>query len=126
MLLTGDARWDEVLSGLEAAGLLDGTGGIHVDVLKVQHHGSLRNSKPEFFQRVTADTYVISANGRYDNPDVDTLLWIVDAAQGRNLELIVTNVPPQVKTLLKKRPPDEHCYSVRTIPEGKHFVTVKV
>jgi beta-lactamase superfamily II metal-dependent hydrolase len=124
MLLTGDSRWDEVLSGLEAARVLDGEGRIHVDVLKVQHHGSMRNAKPEFFQRVTADKYVISANGRYDNPDVDTLLWIVDAAVGRTFEIIVTNVPTQVKTLLKRRPPKDYGYSLRTIPQGKHFVTV--
>ena len=124
MLLTGDSRWDEVLSGLETAGVLDRGGRIHVDVLKVQHHGSMRNSKPEFFRRVTANKYVISANGRYDNPDVDTLLWIVDAAKGRQFEMIVTNVPTQVKTLLKKRPPEEHGYSLRSIPEGKHFITV--
>jgi beta-lactamase superfamily II metal-dependent hydrolase len=124
ILLTGDSRWDEVLSGLETAGALDNESRIHVDVLKVQHHGSMRNSKPEFFQRVTANKYVISANGRYENPDVDTLLWIVDAANGRNFEMIVTNVPAQVKKLLKKRPPEEHGYSLKTIPKGKHFVTV--
>ena len=71
ILLTGDARGDFVLEGLKAAGALDGT--LHLDVLKVPHHGSSRDVEIEFFEQVTAEHYVISANGKYDNPDLDTL-----------------------------------------------------
>jgi beta-lactamase superfamily II metal-dependent hydrolase len=78
MLLTGDARGDYVLKGLEAAGLLN-KGKIDVDILKLPHHGSDRNTEKEFFEAVTADHYVISANGKYDNPDIDTLRWIAEA-----------------------------------------------
>ena len=45
MLLTGDARGDKILEGLELTGLLeqgdDST--LHVDLLKVPHHGSANN-----------------------------------------------------------------------------------
>jgi hypothetical protein len=42
MLLTGDARGDKVLEGLELVGLLknDGKSTMHVDVFKGPHHGS--------------------------------------------------------------------------------------
>jgi hypothetical protein len=80
MLLTGDAHADELLAGLEVAGKLPEDGGpCFVDVLKLQHHGSVRNVTPEFFERVVADHYVISANGKHDNPDVETLEMLARA-----------------------------------------------
>jgi hypothetical protein len=72
MLLTGDARGDHILSGLDAAGVTTG-GSVHVDVLKLPHHGSIRNLKDEFFARVTADHYVISADGKNGNPETASL-----------------------------------------------------
>jgi hypothetical protein len=72
MLLTGDARGDHVLQGLDAAGVTD-AGRIHVDVLKLPHHGSIRNLDSDFFERVTADHYVISADGKNGNPETETL-----------------------------------------------------
>jgi hypothetical protein len=83
ILLTGDARGDHILTGLTTAKIAK-QGKLHVDVLKVQHHGSARNASRDFFQAVTADTYVVSANGRDDNPDLDTLQWIVESARARS------------------------------------------
>jgi hypothetical protein len=54
-------------------------GSFHVDVLKVQHHGSDRNVTPEFFTRVTADHYVFSGNGQHGNPERNTLQMLADA-----------------------------------------------
>src|SRR4030095_12657385 len=42
MLLTGDGRGDDILNALKSGGLLKG-GKIHVDILKLPHHGSDRN-----------------------------------------------------------------------------------
>jgi hypothetical protein len=75
LLLTGDARSDDVIDGLETAGLLPLT----VDVLKLPHHGSSRNVDPAFFERVKARNYVISANGRDGNPEDATLQMICDS-----------------------------------------------
>src|SRR6185369_16360043 len=50
ILLTGDARGDKILEGLELAKLIAKGGGMHVDILKVPHHGSDRNVDPSFFQ----------------------------------------------------------------------------
>ena len=79
MLLTGDARGDKILEGLELVGLLkpDGKSKIHVDILKGPHHGSNRNVEPIFFRRITADHYVFSGDGEHGNPERETLemLW---------------------------------------------------
>jgi len=80
ILLTGDARGDKILDGLELAGLLkdDDESTMHVDILKVPHHGSDRNMDPIFFRRVTADHYVFSGNGEHGNPECETLEMLLD------------------------------------------------
>lgn len=79
MLLTGDARGDDILKGLEAAKLLDVGGGMHVDLFKLPHHGSSRNAEIDLFRRVKADHYVVSGDGRHGNPEKQTLKMITDA-----------------------------------------------
>jgi hypothetical protein len=44
-------------------------GHLHVDVLKVQHHGSDHNMSPKFAQAVSADHYIFCGNGANGNPD---------------------------------------------------------
>jgi hypothetical protein len=90
MLLTGDARGDDVLEGLRALGLLDQPP-LHVDILKLPHHGSARNVMPEFFTSVTADHYVISADGKDGNPDTPTLDMLVAARADDDFTLHLTN-----------------------------------
>ena len=78
MLLTGDARGDFVLAGLKRAKLLK-SGKIHVDLLKIPHHGSDNNVDTDFFRAVTADNYVVSGDGEHGNPEVSTFQMISDA-----------------------------------------------
>lgn len=82
ILLTGDGRGDHALAGLKEKGLLDANGKIEVDVLKLPHHGSERDVKLDYFTSIHAKHYVISANGKYDNPDLPTLKMISDARKG--------------------------------------------
>jgi hypothetical protein len=77
ILLTGDARGDKIVDGLAEAGLLQ-DGVIHVDILKVPHHGSARNTSAAFFRAVQASTYVISADGKHGNPEPQTLTWLIE------------------------------------------------
>jgi hypothetical protein len=79
ILLTGDARGDYVIEGLKAEGLLDAAGKLHVDILKMAHHGSDRNVDPGFFSTITADHYVASADGTFGNPDRATLEMLIKA-----------------------------------------------
>jgi hypothetical protein len=78
LLLTGDARSDDICGGLRTAGLLP----LQVDVLKLPHHGSSRNVAPEFFAQVRARHYVISGNGRDGNPEDETLAMLAQARAG--------------------------------------------
>ena len=79
MLLTGDARGDKILEGMELAGLLEKGGKKHVDLLKVPHHGSDNNMETIFFKRVPADHYVFSGDGEHGNPERATLQMLLDA-----------------------------------------------
>ncbi len=95
MLLTGDARGDHVLAGLDEAGIAK-NGSTEVDILKLPHHGSIRNLAPEFFERVKARHYVISANGRDGNPETETLETIVAAREGdTDFTIHLTNRGPK-------------------------------
>jgi len=82
VLLTGDGHADDVLAGLENAGLLDPELGLHVDVLKVQHHGSEHNLTPEFARQITANRYLFCGNGEHRNPDSRVVQAIIDSRLG--------------------------------------------
>jgi hypothetical protein len=69
ILLTGDARGDQIIDGLTAAGRLTGAT-LTVDVLKVQHHGSENNVDSDFCDKVIAKDYVFCGNGEHLNPDL--------------------------------------------------------
>jgi hypothetical protein len=73
MVLTGDARGDKILTGLELVGLMHKGGKIEVDLLKVPHHGSSNNLDRDFFQRITAKHYVFSGDGEHGNPERESL-----------------------------------------------------
>jgi hypothetical protein len=73
VLLTGDGVSAEILEGLERHGRLDASGRVHVDVLKVQHHGALANVTEDFVGRVTADHYVFCGNGAHHNPEIEVV-----------------------------------------------------
>lgn len=90
MLLTGDARDDHILSGLDDAGIAK-HGKTRVDILKLPHHGSIRNMTPEFFERVIADHYVISADGRHGNPETASLELIAAGRADDDFTIHLTN-----------------------------------
>lgn len=82
VLLTGDGHADDVLKGLQLQGRLDGDGRIHVDVLKVQHHGSEHNIHQDFCAAVGADHYIFCGDGAHENPDLSVLQTVVDSRLG--------------------------------------------
>jgi hypothetical protein len=79
MLLTGDARGDKILEGLELARLLEPGGTRKIDLLKVPHHGSSNNMATEFFKRLPAEHYVFSGDGEHGNPERETLEMLLEA-----------------------------------------------
>ena len=126
VLLTGDARGDHILQGLAEADLLDAEGRRHVSVLKMPHHGSIRNIDGAFLRAVTADTYVVSADGRYGNPDHEALAATVEAAreQGRPIEIVFTNATSSSDELLRSHPPERFRYRTRFLAPGRHSMVV--
>lgn len=84
LLLTGDAQQDFILAGLRRIGLLgEGDGdGVHLDVLKVQHHGSENNMDEDFSRRVSADHYIFCGDGQHDNPDVEVIDIVYNSRLG--------------------------------------------
>lgn len=79
LLLTGDCQQDFIFAGLERTGFLEPDGHLHVNVLKVQHHGSENNVDADFAQRVSADHYVFCGNGEHKNPDLSVLDIVFDS-----------------------------------------------
>lgn len=90
MLLTGDARGDDLLKMIDEYRLAP-AGKLHVDIFKIPHHGSDRNSDPKLFQVVTADHYVISANGEHGNPDPPVIEWILASRPAGTFKIHLTN-----------------------------------
>jgi hypothetical protein len=63
---------------LELVGILRTGGTMHVDLLKVPHHGSANNLDHNFFERITADHYVFSGDGEHGNPEREALQMLLD------------------------------------------------
>jgi beta-lactamase superfamily II metal-dependent hydrolase len=126
VLFTGDARSDHILDGLRARKLLDDSGRAHFDVLKMPHHGSDRNMTKAFLKNVTADKYVLSANGKYGNPDLATLIWLVEAGkeQNRKPQLFLTNETGDTTKLVEEYPPSEYGYSLEFLPGGQSSMEI--
>lgn len=82
ILLAGDGHSNEILEGLEYYDKLNDLGGIHVNVLKVPHHGSEYNVKDKFAKLVTADHYVFCSDGDNANPDTRVVDLFVNSRIG--------------------------------------------
>ncbi|HET6950708.1 MAG TPA: MBL fold metallo-hydrolase [Acidimicrobiales bacterium] len=78
VLLTGDGHADDILNGLDHHKALDDRGRLHVTVLKVQHHGSEHNIHQRFCDAITADDYVLTGDGKHENPNLTVLELIHD------------------------------------------------
>jgi len=92
ILLTGDARSDKVLEGMEESHLLGDGGSREVTALKMPHHGSIRNLDDggEFVGRVISGNYVFSGNGEHGNPDRETLELLLRARPDADMKLYFT------------------------------------
>ncbi len=103
MVLTGDARGDKVLNGLNVRGMLK-KGKRHVDLLKLPHHGSQNNVAPEFFENLTADTYVVSGDDvKFPNPHKKAMQMLADARDGDDYEIYCTYELAHMKKLFGKK-----------------------
>jgi beta-lactamase superfamily II metal-dependent hydrolase len=128
ILFTGDGSGNDIMEVLSKNGMLDKRSKFHTDVLKVPHHGSDRNVCPEFFNTVNADYYVISANGRDDNPSVDTLKWIIENGNKtkRPKKIVLTNNTPNIVKILKEYDQKKYNYECIFLEKKEHFLTINL
>lgn len=128
ILFTGDGLGDDAVDMISERGLLDPEGGYHIDVMKVPHHGSERNASVEFFNIVTADTYVISANGRDDNPSLATLKWIIESKRKKNkiIKIFLTNRTDKTRKILQIYDQNKFNYQFHFLEKGSHSLEVQL
>jgi hypothetical protein len=108
ILLTGDARGDDVLDGFKDA-KLGSKLPMKLDILKMPHHGSDRNMTEKFLEAFPADHYIVSADGRHGNPDPNALKAIVQVRGNDKYKIHFTNKVGKLPQLMKK------------LSEGKKF-----
>ena len=128
ILFTGDGLGRNVLDLLFKNKMLDKNGKFYVDVLKVPHHGSDRNTSLEFFRTVIAEYYVISANGRDDNPSLNTLRWIIESGKaGKNpKKIILTNMTPNAKKVFEEYNQINFNYTSIILEKNVDFLTINL
>lgn len=128
ILFTGDGVGQDIVEILSKNAMLDSNGKFYVDILKVPHHGSERNVTPEFFNTVNAEFYVISANGRDDNPSLNTLKWIIETKNTakRTKKIILTNMTLNVKKVLKRYDRIKFNYECIILEKKCNFLTINL
>ena len=128
ILFTGDGLGDDAVDMMSERGLFNSEGEYHVDVMKVPHHGSERNASVEFFNTVTADTYVISANGRDDNPSLATLKWIIESKRKKNkiIKIFLTNRTDKTDKILQIYDQDKFNYQFHFLEKGSHSLEIQL
>jgi len=90
ILLTGDARGDKIIAGLEDNKLVGADQAIDVDILKMPHHGSIRNIDDHFVRKVTSGNYIFSGDGKHGNPDRETIDCLLKVRPGATMKFYLT------------------------------------
>ena len=128
ILFTGDGLGQDIVDMLSKNEMIDENGKFHVDVLKVPHHGSDRNTSLEFFNTIEANYYIISANGRDDNPSLSTLRWIIESGKSskRSKKIILTNMTPNVKRILQEYDKNKFNYETIFLEKTSDFLTINL
>jgi beta-lactamase superfamily II metal-dependent hydrolase len=128
ILFTGDGLGQDIIDVLTKNSMFDKDGRFFVDVLKIPHHGSDRNISPEFFDSINAQYYIISANGRDDNPSLSTLRWIIESKRPRGVckKIILTNSTPNVKKILEEYDQNKFNYECIVLKNKSDFMTINL
>jgi hypothetical protein len=126
ILFTGDGLGQDIIDVLAKNNMFDKDGKFFVDILKIPHHGSDRNSSSDFFDCIHAKYYIISANGRDDNPSLDTLKWIIESKHPDKIikKIIFTNMTPNVKIVLQKYNSNKFKYESVILKKDSDYITI--
>lgn len=96
LLVSGDSLGQTILDGLNCVPHLSACDPLKVSVLTVPHHGSAASVRKDFFERIQADTYVLSSDGgmKHGHPNPEVLRWIVETRDpSDSFRLAFTNEP---------------------------------
>ena len=91
LLLTGDASGAGLYAGLRAKDLLDGSGEADFDVMKLPYGATSKTLDADFFAKVRAANYIVSADGSNGQPDADVIGMLCEARSGAAFTLTLTN-----------------------------------
>jgi beta-lactamase superfamily II metal-dependent hydrolase len=97
MLLTGDAREDDIIAGLFDAWLVDATGRVQLDLLKVPHWASRHNVSAALFAHVPAEHYVIPGHHRYGLPRAKEIGMLAQARGAATYTVYVSQHDPKIE-----------------------------
>jgi beta-lactamase superfamily II metal-dependent hydrolase len=115
ILMAADAHEDLILRSLKR--IRPRREKMHLDLLKVSHHASARNTSSDLFDQVICNEFAVSTNGAvHGHPDAVTLARIVKASPHSTIHCNYTSTrirPWLVPTLKAKHP-----YEVKTGIEG--------
>lgn len=91
----------------------------YFDLIKVSHHGSKFNISDEFLKNFDSGIYLISTNGKYDHPDIETISKIINREidisinnQNRR-NIIISNETQSIKKFDNKTLKDEFNYTIQ-------------
>lgn len=120
LLFLADAFAEDVISRLEMIYPNKDEYPIFFDLIKVSHHGSFRNNKPELFEIIDSDKFLFSTNGKHPkhvHPDIETISCIIN----RNLpkdakfrELIFNYDLEHLKDFKREELEEEFNYKIKT------------
>lgn len=97
-LFLGDSHPSDVVSGLEKLGFNKNNKKLDVELVKLSHHGSQKNTSTELLDLIKTDKYVISTNGeKHGHPDKITIARIL---KSNPKAVICLNYPVLFKDIL--------------------------
>lgn len=113
MLFLGDAHDEVIVQSLRDLGFSE-KNKLEVELVKISHHGSERNTSVEFLSIINAQRYVISTNGsKHGLPNKRTIARILASGAGK----IVFNYSEIIHRLLLKHEVQQFGNRLEAFPE---------
>jgi len=86
ILMLGDSHVETIIEWMDSNQIEM----LHIDAIKVSHHGSKHNINAEFIKRVVCNKYFISTNGKkHHHPDLETLAVISKYSSKPNTNIYI-------------------------------------
>lgn len=102
-LFFGDANIDTILCSIDELKGFEHP--IHFECVKLSHHGSKNNFKPELLDKIESDNYIISTDGtRFGHPDKELIAWIVGKTEAR----LWFNYPERANKIFTKQDKEDY------------------